>query len=150
MSILTVASGQSVYRGYEYYTQNKVLVHTQINDNEFEGFVKGSEDKPYKVHINIAKPKTSTCDCPFANGKRVCKHMVAVFFAAFPKEAEQYIAELEAYYEEEENRYEELDNMIQEYIKKLTKPQLQEILLQVLYDGPEWQFERFIREYIEY
>ena len=56
MSILTVASGQSVYRGYEYYTQNKVLVHTQTNDNEFEGFVKGSVDKPYKVHINIAKP----------------------------------------------------------------------------------------------
>ena len=150
MSILTVARGQSVYRGYEYYTQNKVLVHTQINNNEFEGFVKGSEEKPYKVHINIAKPKTSTCDCPFANGKRVCKHMVAVFFAAFPKEAEQYIAELEAYYEEEENRYEELDNMIQEYVKKLTKPQLQEILLQVLYDGPEWQFEKFIREYVEY
>ena len=76
--------------------------------------------------------------------------MVAVFFATFPKEADQYIAELEAYYEEEENRYEELDNMIQEYVKKLTKPQLQEILLQLLYDGPEWQFERFVREYIEY
>ena len=76
--------------------------------------------------------------------------MVAVFFAAFPEEARQYISELEAYYGEEEKRYEELDNMIQKYIKKLTKPQLQEILLQVLYDDPEWQFERFVREYIEY
>ncbi len=94
MSILTVASGQSVYRGYEYYTQNKVLVHTQINDNEFEGFVEGSEEKPYKVRINIAKPKTSACDCPFANGKRVCKHMVAVFFAAFPEEAYSRIGSL--------------------------------------------------------
>ena len=74
----------------------------------------------------------------------------SLLIAAFPEEAEQYIAELEAYYEEEEKRYEELDDMIQKYIKKLTKPQLQEILLQVLYDGPEWQFERFVREYIEY
>ncbi len=40
--------------------------------------------------------------------------------------------------------------MIQKYIKKLSKTELQEALLQVLYDGPEWQFDRFIREYIDY
>ena len=76
--------------------------------------------------------------------------MVAVFFAAFPDEAQKYKAELNAYYEEEEKREAELDDMILNYIKKLSKTELQEALLQVLYDGPEWQFDRFVREYIDY
>ena len=47
------------------------------------------------------------------------------------------------------NHYEEeLDDMLQNYIKKLSKSELQEALLQVLYDGPEWQFDKFINEYI--
>ena len=76
--------------------------------------------------------------------------MVAVFFASFPDEARKYKAELDAYYEEEEKQEAEPDDMIQKYIKKLSKTELQEALLQVLYDGPEWQFDRFIREYIDY
>ena len=76
--------------------------------------------------------------------------MVAVFFAAFPNEALKYKAELDAYYDEEEKREEEISNMLQSYIKSLSKSELQEALLQILYDGPEWQFDRFINEYIEW
>lgn len=150
MSLLTTASGKSVYRGYEYYVENKVLSCNRIDDFEYEGTVKGTAQNPYSVHLNLKKPKTSTCDCPFANGRKICKHMVAVFFASFPDEARKYKAELDAYYEEEEKQEAELDDMIQKYIKKLSKTELQEALLQVLYDGPEWQFDRFIREYIDY
>ena len=75
--------------------------------------------------------------------------MIAVFFAAFPDEAKKYKAELEAYYEEEEAREAILDDMLLNYIKKLSKAELQEAILQVLYDGPEWQFDRFIRENID-
>lgn len=150
MSLLTTASGKSVYRGYEYYVENKVLSCNRIDDFEYEGTVKGTAQNPYSVHLNLKKPKTSTCDCPFANGRKICKHMVAVFFASFPDEAQKYKAELDAYYEEKEKREAELDDMIQKYIKKLSKTELQEALLQVLYDGPEWQFDRFIREYIDY
>ena len=75
--------------------------------------------------------------------------MVAVFFAAFPNEALKYKAELDAYYDEEKKREEEISNMLQSYIKSLSKSELQEALLQILYDGPEWQFDRFINEYIE-
>lgn len=150
MSVLTSASGKSVYRGYEYFVDNKVLTYNQINDFEFEGVVKGTMPEPYKVHLNIKKPKTSTCDCPFADGRKICKHMIAVFFSIYPEEARQYKAELDAYYEEEEERQAELDDMLQNYIKKLSKTELQEALLQVLYDGPEWQFDKFIREYIEW
>ncbi len=150
MSILTTASGKSVCRGYEYFLENKVLSCNQLNDSEYEGTVKGTAQNPYSVHLNLKKPKTSTCDCPFANGLKICKHMVAVFFTAFPDEAIKYKAELDAYYEEQEKYEEELDDMLQNYIKKLSKSELQEALLQVLYDGPEWQFERFVNEYIDW
>ena len=150
MSLITSASGKSVYRGYEYYVENKVLSHYQVNNSEYEGFVKGTMQEPYKVHINLNKIRSSTCDCPFADGRKICKHMVAVFFASFPDEAHKYKAELDAYFEEEEKREAELDDMILNYIKKLSKSELQETLLQVLYNGPEWQFDRFVREYIDY
>ena len=41
-------------------------------------------------------------------------------------------------------------DMLQKYINKLSKSELQEALIQVLYDGPEWQFERFINEHIKW
>ncbi len=148
MSLLTTASGKSVYRGYEYFLENKVVSCNQINDFEYEGTVKGTAENPYSVHLNLKKPKTSTCDCPFANGRKICKHMVAVFFTAFPEEARKYKSELDAYYEKQEKYEEEIDDMLQKYIKKLSKAELQEVLLQVLYDGPEWQFDKFINEYI--
>ncbi|MBP3445859.1 MAG: SWIM zinc finger family protein [Clostridia bacterium] len=150
MSLLTAASGKSVYRGYEYFIENKVLSFNQINDFEYEGVVKGAMQGSYKVYINLNKIRSSTCDCPFATGRKICKHMVAVYFTAFPEEAQKYKTELDAYYEEEEEREAELDDMLQNYIRKLSKSELQEALLQVLYDGPEWQFDRFINEHLEW
>lgn len=42
MSIITSASGKSVYRGYEYFVADKVLSYNKINDFEYEGAVEGS------------------------------------------------------------------------------------------------------------
>lgn len=74
----------------------------------------------------------------------MCKHIVAVYFAAFPQEGEKYIAELESYWEEEENRQQENEERLIQYIRKMKKKELQETLLQLLFDGPDWQYERFI------
>lgn len=71
MSILTAVSGQSVYRGYEYYEAKKVQRMEQ-------------------------------------------------------KTAEQLIA----------------------YVRKMKKSEAQEALLQLLFDGPEWQYERFAAEHL--
>lgn len=153
MSILTTASGKSVYRGYEYFLENKVLSCNQLNDSEYEGTVKGTAQNPYSVHLNLKKPKTSTCDCPFANGRKICKHMVAVFFTAFPDEAEDYRRQLEEYEAEEEQReeeFEELCNRVIERVHSMPKSDLKQALLQLLFEGPEWQFERFVNEYIEW
>ena len=152
MSIFTSASGKSVYRGYDYYLNNKVSNLVKISDIEYEALVQGSEEKPYKVHLNIKKPKTSACDCPFANGRRICKHMVAVYFTAFPDEAEEYKRQLEEYEAEEEQReeeYEELCDNVINTVHSMSKDNLRQALLQCLFEGPEWQFKRFVDEWVD-
>lgn len=151
-SIFTSASGKSVYRGYDYFLNNKVSKLVKISDIEYEALVKGSEEKPYKVHLNINKPKTSVCDCPFANGRRICKHMMAVYFTAFPNEAERYKRQIEEYEAEEEEReqeFEELCDNVINTVHSMSKDDLKQALLQILFDGPEWQFERFVDEWVE-
>ena len=41
------------------------------------------------MHLNIEHPRSSTCNCPFAEDRRViCKHVVATYFEAVPGSAE--------------------------------------------------------------
>ena len=109
----------------------------------------GSQDWQYSVTVDLAHPRKSQCNCPHAAGKRiVCKHMVAVYFTAFPAEAKKYITDLENYWEEEEQRQQELEERLIQYVHKMKKSELQEVLLQMLFDGPEWQYDRFVTEYI--
>ena len=72
--------------------------------------------------------------------------MVAVYFTAFPAEAKKYITELESFWEEEEQRQQEREERLIRYVRKMKKTELQEALLQVLFDGPEWQYDRFVEE----
>lgn len=151
MSIFTSASGKSVYRGYDYFLNDKVSNLVKISDIEYEALVQGSEEKPYKVHLYINKPKTSVCDCPFANGRRICKHMMAVYFTAFPSEAKDYKRQLEEYEAEEEQReqeFEELCDKVLDTIDRMSADDLKQVLSQLLFEGPEWQFERFVEEWL--
>lgn len=76
----------------------------------------------------------------------MCKHMVATYFAVFPLEADQYIEELETYWEEEEQRQSDLVDAVVKYVSRMKKSELQQELLRILFDGPEWQLERFVDE----
>ena len=51
-----------------------------------------------------------------------------------------------AYQEEEERRQEDLPNKIYHCVRRMKKNELQEELLRLLFEGPEWQLERFVRE----
>ena len=75
--------------------------------------------------------------------------MAAVFFAAFPEEAEKYYADVLKTEEESENYQDELANKLVKYVRALKKREAQKQLLEVLESRPEWQWERFIREHIE-
>ena len=149
MSILTAASSKSAWRGYEYFMEDKVQFIKKLDDTHFVDAVTGSEAEPYAVTIDIAHPKRSTCDCPFANGLKVCKHMVAIYFAAFPKEAIKFKAAIDRELEEEEQYREELPGRIKKYINRLNKTQLKDLALNLIYELPEYEFERFVRDYID-
>ena len=74
MGVIDIASSKSVWRGMEYYKQNKVLSYTVNEDGSCEGIVAGSGDGNYHVHVDMEHPRKSTCDCPLANGKKIiCK-----------------------------------------------------------------------------
>lgn len=150
MGLLDIASGKSIWRGYEYYKSNKVILHTVVSDSEIKGVIQGSGVSKYDVAINIEHPRKSKCNCPHADGKRIiCKHMIALYFTTFPEQAKDYYQKVLEYEREQEAYEEELYDNVIEYVHKMKKSDLAEALLQVLFDGPEWQYDKFIREYIE-
>ena len=147
MGVLECASVLSVWHGYEYFKKNRVRGIKQLDENVFSATVQGSASTPYSVELHMDHPRKSTCDCRHANGRRVvCKHIVAVYFTILPEEAEEYYAEVLAYEEEEEKRQDALSERVIHYVWKMRKNELQQALLELLFDGPEWQYERFIRE----
>lgn len=147
MGLLNCASGASAWRGYDYFKENKVKRLTQIGETQYCAEVSGSNGKSYDVLIDTAHPRKSKCNCPHADGRKiVCKHMIASYFTAFPEEAERFYADIIARQEEEEEREEALENKVLAYIGKMSKAELQQTLIDVIFYGPEWQYEQFIRE----
>ena len=147
MGLLNLTSAASAWRGYEYYNSGKVKSCQKVDDNQYEGEVAGSNERCYQVNINLEHPRSSRCSCPHAEGKRiVCKHMVALFFSAFPEEAEDYYREVILAEEEAEQQQERLEEAVIGFVMKMNKEDLQQELLQMLFDGPEWQLERFARD----
>ena len=148
MGLLECASGASVWRGYDYYKEKKVVSLEVTGENIYSATVAGSSSEPYSVELHIDHPRKSKCNCPHADGKRIiCKHIVATYFTVLPKEAERFYAEAMAYQEEEEKRQEEMSDKMIEYVSKMKKAELCQALLELLFDGPEWQYDRFIREH---
>ena len=150
MGLMNMASSASLWRGYEYSQNKKVLAVEHINESQFHGSVAGNQDQPYDVLIDIEHPRKSHCNCPLADGRRViCKHMIALYFTAFPQEAADYYKEVIAYEEEQERLAEETETRLVRCIKKMRKAELQDALIQLLEDGPEWQYDDFIDTYVD-
>lgn len=150
MSLMTCASGESIWRGYNYFLERRATITKKINLSQYDGTVAGSGSRCYDVHIDLEHARKSVCNCPYADGKRIiCKHMIALFFTAFPLEAKKYNEELIAYEREAELQTEENQSKVLAYVNSLKKAELREILMRLLYEGPEWQWNRFIREYVE-
>ena len=140
MGLLESASGASVWRGYDYYKEKKVVSLEVTGENIYSATVAGSSSEPYSVELHIDHPRKSKCNCPHADGKRIiCKHIVATYFTVLPKEAERFYAEAMAYQEE-------MSDKVIEYVGKMKKADLCQSLLELLFDGPKWQYDRFIRE----
>ena len=144
MGIISLASGNSCWRGLDYYKNKKVIMLYKISENEYSSIVKGT--KNYNVHLDIEHPRKSTCDCPLANGKRIiCKHIVATYFTAFPEEATNFEEEQNRLQEEYEKEQEEEYDKVIKRLNKMSKQELIEEMIQVFDYGPEWIYDNFVR-----
>lgn len=96
MGLIETASANSVWRGMDYYENRKVVSWAQTGTFAYDGIVSGSEGNKYTVHIETNHPRRSTCNCPFAEGRRVvCKHMIALYFTAVPNAADDFLRQVE-------------------------------------------------------
>lgn len=152
MAFISSASSNSKSRGYDYYLEKKIKNVRRISDNEFEGTALGSNNNKYEVHIDLIHPKkNSTCTCPHAEANKVmCKHKVALYFSIFEVEAQKYKEEIEKQEMEYEEYEEELSNSIYSTVMSLNKDDLQNALIEILEQSPEWLCENFIMEYDRY
>ncbi|MBU5435007.1 SWIM zinc finger domain-containing protein [Pseudoflavonifractor sp. MSJ-37] len=150
MSLLTSASAASRWRGYEYFKEGRVSALEDLGSSRFRALVAGHQSRPYAVTIDLAHLRQSSCTCPHAAGRKViCKHMVAVFFTVFPEEAARFYADvLREEQEWEEAQADRADKLIQ-YVRRLKKKDAQDRLLEVLEIGPDWLWDRFLRDYVE-
>lgn len=133
MGLIEIASNNSVWRGMDYYNNKKVVSWESLGVDIYEGTVSGSNGNTYTVHIDTEHPRKSSCNCPFANGRRVvCKHMIALYFTVEPKVAEDFLKEVEKWEAEEEERELQHYEEMKKYVKSLSKIELQEQLLDAL------------------
>ena len=138
MGIIDLASHKSVWRGIEYYKQNKVRFCVENDDGTYEGEVRGSGKETYHVHLDMSHPRKSKCDCPLADGKMIiCKHIVAVSLCVDESEAERFRIEKTVYTsEEDEWRSKRYDNYLS-YAKSIPKSELCEAFAQMMVELDE-------------
>ena len=133
MGLIEMASGSSVWRGMDYYERKMVCSWKKSGEEAYDGVVSGSEGNKYSVHIDKVHPIKSSCNCPFAEGRRViCKHMIALLFTAEPKTAEDFLRQVEKWEQEEKERERLHYKELREYVNSLSKKELQERLYEAL------------------
>lgn len=75
--------------------------------------------------------------------------MVALYFAIFPKKAKQFMKEIVEHNKKVEEYEQELEIKMQKYIKPMSKKELEEALLECLYQV-DWLYNNFIRDRVGY
>ena len=144
MSLIGVASADSVWRGMEYYEDKMVASWNEAADGTSDGVVEGSNGNSYVVHVDKIHPRKSTCTCPFAEGRRVvCKHMIALYFTAEPKVAEDFKKQVENWEREEEERAKQHYDDLRKYVNSLKKRELQIQLYDALVELEEIKNRRW-------
>ena len=141
MGIIDLASSKSVWRGIEYYKQNKVVSFSENEDGTYDGIVSGSGDDTYRVHLDITHPRNSLCNCPLANGKKIiCKHIVAVSFAIDASEINRFKNEKTIYKSEEEERRAKRYDSLMSFTKMLSKEELREAYVEAMIELEEMRY----------
>lgn len=131
MGLIDLASNKSMWRGLDYYQNDNVLETHNIGDLQYAAKVRNDAGVIYDVVVNLDKVRNSQCSCPFKKDKpkAICKHIVAAYFAIFPKEAD----DLQRAYEEWEAGAEEREAQhlkeLEEYVNSLSIEDLRSMVL---------------------
>ena len=142
--MIEVASTDSVWCGMGYYEDKMVASWNEAADGTYDGVVEGSNGNSYVVHVDKIHPRKSTCTCPFAAGRRVvCKHMIALYFTAEPKVAEDLKKRVENWEREEEERAKQHYDDLRKYVNSLKKRELQMQLYDALVELEEIKNRRW-------
>lgn len=140
MALIDIASSKAVWRGMEYYKQNKVSSCTANDDGSYDGICKGSGAGEYHVHVDFAHPRKSTCDCPLANGKRIiCKHIVAVSLCVDATEADRFKNEKTIYGSEEEERRAKAYDKYMSFAKTMSQQALRKAYAELMLELDEYR-----------
>lgn len=141
MGLLEAAGKTILWRGVDYYDEKKVISCNKTGDTTYEGIVSGSDDNQYSVTIDTAQPKQSVCTCPYVAGRQiVCKHMVALYFTAFPDSIDEFHDQEEEWEDEEEAEdYVDYEELVA-YVYRLSKQELRERLIETLIELEERDF----------
>ncbi|MCR4686709.1 MAG: SWIM zinc finger domain-containing protein [Lachnospiraceae bacterium] len=127
MGLIDIASHKSIWRGIEYYKQNKVVLCDENNDGTYEAVVSGSDGEKYSVHLNIVHPRKSTCNCPLANGRQIlCKHILATSFCVNPEEIDRFTREKTNFVSEEDERRTKRYEKYLSFAKSMSTKELRE------------------------
>ena len=138
MGLIETASANSVWRGMDYYEAKKVISWERTGTFAYDGVVSGSDGNKYTVHIETNHPRRSTCNCPFAEGRRVvCKHMIALYFTAEPEAVDNFLKQVEEWEAEEQEREKQHLEDLRKYVNQLSKAELRERLYDALVELEE-------------
>ena len=69
MKLTELAAYRVVERGLDYYLNDAVSDVMKTGTSVFEGKVIGGREEPYIVRVNLEKPRSSRCTCPYATGQ---------------------------------------------------------------------------------
>ncbi|MBE6150188.1 MAG: SWIM zinc finger family protein [Firmicutes bacterium] len=149
MRLIYMSNGKSVLRGLDYCIKNKVKNYKKISDYEYEGIVRGSNNREYNVFMDIKHPIKSKCNCPHANDRRIiCKHIVSLYFTVFPEELTIFLEKVKMANQEFEDYENKLYEKTIKYIHHMSKKELRKALIDILDISPNWVYKRFVRDRI--
>ncbi len=147
-----------IERAYYYYENEYVHNLHRENGHVITATVEGSSDTPYSVRIDLMHPHASECTCPYAEKGKMCKHMAAVFFTAFPEEAREYEEYLEG---EDYDAYEEdfawdtsdrdylpanYEHLLDMFLAALDDQEKEQLLREVLNRHPRETYDDYLRQ----
>ncbi|MBE6128821.1 MAG: hypothetical protein E7185_06050 [Erysipelotrichaceae bacterium] len=142
-------------RAFQYYESDYVHELKRLSSDVITASVEGTDSKPYAVRIDLSRPYHSECSCPYAAQGKMCKHMAAVFFAAFPEQAKAYEDYAEGKYLGEDDFDIEQDehdflpanysDLLEEFLNQMDGHEKEELLRKLLNRDPMNTYSVYLR-----